>query len=344
MYIILARIINGLSIIAPGSTLLVWLRNILNPNQRLTIGPIPETERHSTNSSRASTPPTPPNSLNGENLSYHPVALAEGGSAFVYKGEFKGSPVAIKVFKPDEAGEKSIENSFKCERLMLNKLGNHANVVSFHGAYAASPSQSAHLVVLEYMSNGDVSEYLCKHRRKTETDAQIRDKIALQTARGLAYLWSLHIIHRDFKGENILLDANHNAKISDFGFAVQVRPDTLTYTSKSNKGTIGWLPPEAFPDDFDDLVNYTETYDIHPYGTLLWMLASYEEYEPYPDLEEDDALVAGRNNIPQNFCQTTSTACKELVVRCWNKDPKNRPQAQEIVDVLEKGLALYNRQ
>ncbi|XP_020112370.1 probable receptor-like protein kinase At1g80640 [Ananas comosus] len=185
--------------------------------------------------------------------------LGEGGFGCVYKASFDGGLLAA-VKKLDHGGQECVRE-FENEVDLLGRI-RHPNVVSLLG-YCVH--EGKRLLVYEFMQNGSLESQLHGASRGSHLSWHLRMKIALDTARGLEYLHehcNPPVIHRDLKSSNILLDADYNARISDFGLAVNaVGP------SKENvklSGTVGYVAPEYLLDG-----KLTEKSDVYAFGVVL---------------------------------------------------------------------------
>lgn len=272
--------------------------------------------------------------INASQLSYNrsDAPLGSGGFSSVYLGRWGWHKVAIKEFKTVQE-QSDADDSYACEVIMHVTMKNHPNItLCFGGSISASRSY----LIFEYMSGGNLQQYLYDNPL-SYFNKSARNKFALQIAQGLDYLWSLKIVHRDIKSSNILLDGNENAKIADFGLAIQINQYNNSI-AQPQMGSFGWMPPEAFAPG-----RYTETYDIWPYGFLLWMLASNHEWETFRQVQSLGQLFAyGRAGFTETIDSATSKDCEGLLTLCWDKNPKKRPKAREIVGLLENGLKLTN--
>ncbi|CAN1845311.1 Receptor-like serine/threonine-protein kinase At1g78530 [Linum perenne] len=146
--------------------------------------------------------------------------IGSGGYGTVYKLAVNDSfSFAVKRLN---RGTPDRERGFERE---LEAMGDikHRNIVTLHG-YFTAPHYN--LLIYELMPNGSLDGFL--HRQDEKLDWDCRYKIAIGAARGIAYLHHdciPHIIHRDIKSSNILLDGNMEARISDFGLATLMEPD-----------------------------------------------------------------------------------------------------------------------
>lgn len=164
--------------------------------------------------------------------------LGEGGFGTVYEAKIvsKNEPVALKIARFQQ-GEENTER-LRAEILLHIELS-HPNILSLYGVARTI----ANALVMECM-RGDF--WLLYIRNSTALLPWLkRLEIALDVAEGLVYLHGLGIIHRDIKGENILLNGNNRAKISDFGLSRKRDPD-VPQGIVGFSGTHDWMAPELF--------------------------------------------------------------------------------------------------
>ncbi|XP_052178980.1 G-type lectin S-receptor-like serine/threonine-protein kinase At2g19130 [Diospyros lotus] len=266
--------------------------------------------------------------------------LGEGGFGSVFRGTLPNSSaaIAVKVLKTQRQEEKQ----FRAE---VNTIGmiQHINLVHLRG-FCVKGTQR--LLVYNYMPNGSLESHLFK-KGSNVLDWKARYNIAIGTARGLAYLHEKCrdcIIHCDIKPENILLDADYNPKVSDFGLAKLVGRE-FSRVLTTMRGTIGYLAPEWISGEA-----ITPKADVFSYGMLLFEIISgrrnregvegeVEEYFPYQVssrlLDGEEILVALLDHRLQGNAdvEELSRACK---IACWCiQDEKDRPSMGQVVQVLE---------
>uniref|UniRef100_A0A0D9WHX3 non-specific serine/threonine protein kinase n=1 Tax=Leersia perrieri TaxID=77586 RepID=A0A0D9WHX3_9ORYZ len=190
--------------------------------------------------------------------------IGSGGYGKVYKGMLgDGTRVAIKRAQP---GSMQGAMEFKNEIELLSRV-HHRNLVSLIGFCY---EQGEQMLVYEYISNGTLRENLTG--RGTYLDWKKRLRIALGSARGLAYLHELAdppIIHRDVKSTNILLDDNLKAKVADFGLSKLVADTEKGHVSTQVKGTLGYLDPEYYMTQ-----QLSEKSDVYSFGVVMLELVS----------------------------------------------------------------------
>ncbi|KAL3636782.1 putative serine/threonine-protein kinase pbl23 [Castilleja foliolosa] len=170
--------------------------------------------------------------------------VGEGGFGKVYKGHLETKNIDVAVKQLDRNGFQG-NKEFLVEVLVLSLL-HHPNLVNLVG-YCAEGNQR--ILVYEYMINGSLEEHLLNiSPDRKPLDWNTRMKIAEGAARGLEYLHETAnppVIYRDFKASNILLDADFNPKLSDFGLA-KLGPvgDQQSHVSTKVMGTYGYCAPE----------------------------------------------------------------------------------------------------
>ncbi|CAM8975142.1 hypothetical protein QQ045_030808 [Rhodiola kirilowii] len=201
--------------------------------------------------------------------------LGRGGFGIVYKGTLRnGLQVAVKAL--------SVESRQGVHEFMteINTISNvrHPNLVELVG-YCIHDSNR--ILVYEYVENNSLDRALLGSKSTNiKLDWEKRSAICLGTAQGLAFLHEElvpHIVHRDIKASNILLDKDFNPKIGDFGLA-KLFPDDITHISTRIAGTTGYLAPEYALGG-----QLTLKADVYGFGVLV--------------LE----IVSGRNNASSNW-------------------------------------------
>ncbi|BFG23855.1 hypothetical protein CerSpe_101290 [Prunus speciosa] len=190
--------------------------------------------------------------------------LGEGGFGKVFKGVLSdGTAVAIKrLTNGGQQGDKE----FLVEVEMLSRL-HHRNLVKLVGYYSSRDS-SQNLLCYELVPNGSLEAWLHGPLGvNCPLDWDTRMKIALDAARGLAYLHEDSqpcVIHRDFKASNILLENNFHAKVADFGLAKQAPEGRANYLSTRVMGTFGYVAPE-----YAMTGHLLVKSDVYSYGVVL---------------------------------------------------------------------------
>ncbi|KAL4562682.1 hypothetical protein LXL04_026712 [Taraxacum kok-saghyz] len=197
--------------------------------------------------------------------------LGHGGFGAVFSGKVDSTLVAVKRLERPGGGEKE----FRAEVCTIGNI-QHVNLVRLIGFCS---EESHRLLVYDYMANGPLSFYL-KNNGGRNLDWDARFRIAIGTARGIAYLHEECrncIIHCDIKPENILLDRDFSAKVSDFGLAKLIGRD-FSRVLATMRGTWGYVAPEWISG-----VAITTKADVYSYGmTLLEILGGRRNVEGPP--------------------------------------------------------------
>ncbi|XP_030548962.1 receptor-like protein kinase BRI1-like 3 isoform X2 [Rhodamnia argentea] len=212
--------------------------------------------------------------------------IGSGGFGEVYKARLKdGHVVAIKKLA-HVTGQGDRE--FMAEMETIGKI-KHRNLVPLLGYCKIGEER---LLVYEYMKWGSLESVL--HNRTkgmaSNLDWETRKKIAIDSARGLAFLHHScvpHIIHRDMKSSNVLLDENFVARLSDFGMARLVNALDTHLSVSTLSGTPGYVPPEYYQS-----FRCTTKGDVYSYGVILLELLSGKRPIDYSEFGEDNNLVS----------------------------------------------------
>jgi serine/threonine protein kinase len=245
--------------------------------------------------------------------------LGKGGFGTVYQGMWRYNDVAVKELLISNVND-SILSEFQNEAQVMAKLRSDY-LVRFYG-YCISPK---YCLVMEYLPGGSLYQILHSNR---SLDWSLRLQIVKDMARGLAFLHSEGILHRDIKSLNVLINEYSRAKLTDFGLS-RVKTESMTST-KGSVGTVFWMSPELFRRN----AKYTQKSDIYSMGVTFWEIVSRKV--PFGDAQ-DPAIIptwimqGEREEIPEDCPKKLAT----LISFCWKDKPEDRPDAGRIVDYLE---------
>ena len=254
--------------------------------------------------------------------------LGEGGFGVVFKGNWKyGGSVAIKQIKGILGADAMQE--LRAEAGVMASL-NSPYIIRLFGLCW---EEQRYAMVMELMPKASLYDLL---HNGQPLPWNIRYQIAQDIAYGLRLLHARHILHRDLKSLNVLLDDRLRAKLTDFGLAkVKSNSRSTTKASDESVGTIAWMAPELFSLS----PKYTESSDTYAYGMVGLELATRDI--PYKDVADyniiKDAVKSGeRAEIPDD-CPATFT---ELIKSCWAQDARKRPTMEVVVDILERAIKI----
>lgn len=267
--------------------------------------------------------------------------IGEGGYGVVYRGVLPdGSVVAVKNLLNNKG---QAQREFKVEVEAIGKV-RHKNLVGLVGYCAEGPQR---MLVYEYVDNGNLEQWLHGDVGPVSPLTwDIRMKIAVGTAKGLAYLHEglePKVVHRDVKSSNILLDRKWNPKVSDFGLA-KLLGSEASYVTTRVMGTFGYVSPE-----YASTGMLSEGSDVYSFGVLLMEIITgrspVDYSRPVGEMNLVDwfkGMVAGRRGEelvdPLIEVQPSPRALKRALLvclRCIDLDANKRPKMGQIVHMLE---------
>ncbi len=253
----------------------------------------------------------------------------KGGAGVVYQGTWRHSDVAVKQLLSDSLSA-DVKTEFEIESKIMSRL-RAPNIVQFYG-YTLSPR---YCIVMEYMPKGSLFSVL---HSAQELTWPVRVRIAVDMARGLAFLHQENILHRDIKSLNVLLTEHDNAKLTDFGLSRVKSEAQSTSTQGGSAGTLAWMAPElATSDD-----GCTKQSDIYSLGITFWELTSREipfKKVAKPSLIPIRASQGVRDEIPA----ACPAKLASLIRACWETDPEKRPDADEVALFLHPDKEDFNQ-
>lgn len=252
--------------------------------------------------------------------------IGSGGNGTVHKASWKGTEVAVKLMIT-QIITKDAEKSFKDEVRIMKNL-RHPNVVLFMAASTRPPKMC---IVMEYMSLGSLYEIL-DNELIPEIPFALKLKIAYQASKGMHFLHSSGIVHRDLKSLNLLLDSKWNVKVSDFGLTKFKSDMDKNKSDKQLNCSIHWTAPEILNDSSN--VDHILA-DVYSFGIILWEL--FTRFKPYLNMSPAAIAVAViRDNIRPTITNELleSPEYLDLIRNCWHSDPIIRPTFLEIMTRL----------
>ncbi|KAK1302754.1 Leucine-rich repeat receptor-like serine/threonine-protein kinase BAM3 [Acorus calamus] len=234
--------------------------------------------------------------------------IGRGGAGTVYRCVTpNGDRVAVKRLSGiDKGSTHHRDNGFSAEIRVLGRI-RHRNIVRL---LAFCKNKETNLLVYEYMSNGSLGEVL-HGKRGRYLDWEVRLKIAVEAAKGLCYLHHdccPAVLHRDVKSNNILLDAEFEAHVADFGLAKFLRDSGASECMSAIAGSYGYIAPE-----YAYTLKVDEKSDVYSFGVVLLELVTGRR--PVGDFGEEGLDIVRWTKASTN----------------WNKD--------RVVEILDRRMS-----
>ncbi|CAG7864340.1 unnamed protein product [Brassica rapa] len=265
--------------------------------------------------------------------------LGEGGFGSVFKGELSdGTIIAVKQLS---------SKSHQGNREFVNEIGmisglNHPNLVKLYGCCV---EKNQLMLVYEYMENNSLAHML-HEKSSLNLDWKARQKICVGIARGLEFLHEgsmIRMVHRDIKTTNVLLDADLNAKISDFGLA-RLHEEEHSHISTKIAGTIGYMAPE-----YALWGQLSEKADVYSFGIVAMEIVSGQSNTKQKGSADHVSLINWAVKLQQkgditeivdpvlqgDFNTKEAARMIKVAIVCTNSSPSLRPTMSEVVQMLE---------
>ena len=238
------------------------------------------------------------------------LKIGEGGMAHVYRGiqDSLQRPVAIKLLINDLKSDQEARHRFERESFIIARL-NHANIIHIidRGISAADMPY----FVMEYIEGTDLSTTTkmrdVPHREKVD--------IIIQVLKALSYAHKNNVIHRDIKPDNILIDGDGVVKILDFGIA-QFYSDQHQRDAKTSTGTVMGTYSYMSPEQRKSSDNVTVRSDLYSVGVVMYELFTGK-------------IPSGNFPVPSRLNQEVTPELDQLILRCLEPEPENRPTSAE---------------
>ncbi|XP_035764970.1 traf2 and NCK-interacting protein kinase isoform X3 [Neolamprologus brichardi] len=254
--------------------------------------------------------------------------VGNGTYGQVYKGRHvkTGQLAAIKVMDVTEDEEEEI----KLEINMLKKYSHHRNIATYYGAFIkkSPPGHDDQLwLVMEFCGAGSITD-LVKNTKGNSLKEDWIAYISREILRGLAHLHAHHVIHRDIKGQNVLLTENAEVKLVDFGVSAQL--DRTVGRRNTFIGTPYWMAPEVIACDENPDATYDYRSDLWSCGITAIEMA--EGAPPLCDMHPMRALfLIPRNPPPRLKSKKWSKKFFSFIESCLVKNYTQRPPTEQLL-------------
>ncbi|XP_065196058.1 ankyrin repeat domain-containing protein 50-like [Sycon ciliatum] len=255
--------------------------------------------------------------------------LGSGSYSDVYRSTYLGKPVAVKLFRNMTGDE--VMRIFQQEVIMLSKM-RHPNVLTIIGY---CQDIDGHAIVTDLLERGSLQDVL--HDATLDLSWKRRIEMLQHASLGMQYLHKCQLLHRDLKSGNLLVGANFNVQVADFGMT-KVRQHTVTMTTNF-RGTPAYIAPETF-----DTKSHSEASDVYAFGIIMFEVASrktpYHEHRHLRLMELMMSVLRGTRPgltaaiMAANGCP--SDDYMELMQQCWHEDFRQRPNFTEIISALRR--------
>ncbi|XP_069566750.1 TRAF2 and NCK interacting kinase a isoform X14 [Brachyistius frenatus] len=254
--------------------------------------------------------------------------VGNGTYGQVYKGRHvkTGQLAAIKVM--DVTGDE--EEEIKAEINMLKKYSHHRNIATYYGAFVKKnpPGIDDQLwLVMEFCGAGSVTD-LIKNTKGNSLKEEWTAYICREILRGLTHLHQHKVIHRDIKGQNVLLTENAEVKLVDFGVSAQL--DRTVGRRNTFIGTPYWMAPEVIACDENPEATYDFKSDLWSLGITAIEMA--EGAPPLCDMHPMRALfLIPRNPAPRLKSKKWSKKFQSFIESCLVKSHSQRPSTEQLL-------------
>ncbi|KAF8996202.1 kinase-like domain-containing protein [Cyathus striatus] len=270
------------------------------------------------------------------------LAVAAGHFGEVWKGDFHGSSVCLKIVKAYQNSHiEKLLKAYAKEAILWSQLS-HPNLLPFYGIYHLGDEHGRICLVSPWMENGNVVEYIQRFPY-TSRPLLLRD-----IAHGISYLHEKNIVHGDLKGANILVTSTGRACLSDFGLSSMSDPEVIKWTSMqstvSTGGTVRWQAPELVDPDIED-VRTTKESDVYAFACVCYEL--FTGKVPFYEISRDAAVTLriSRGEKPSQpdlksrypdsvFYRGLTEEIWSIMQDCWRREPAERPNINEALNRL----------
>ncbi|XP_008792685.1 mitogen-activated protein kinase kinase kinase 5 [Phoenix dactylifera] len=244
------------------------------------------------------------------------------GNVYEATNRHTGALCAMKEVNiiPDDSKSAESLKQLEQEIKFLSQF-KHPNIVQYYGSEII---EDRFYIYLEYVHPGSINKYVRQHCGAM-TESVVRN-FTRHILKGLAYLHSKKIMHRDIKGANLLVDAKGVVKLADFGMAKHLSGATAVL---SLKGTPYWMAPEVVQATLNKDIGYDLSVDIWSLGCTI--IEMYTGKHPWSGLEGAAAMFKVLHRDPP-IPETLSSEGKDFLQLCFRRNPAERPTANKLLE------------
>ncbi|KAF9203851.1 hypothetical protein BGZ49_005973 [Haplosporangium sp. Z 27] len=248
--------------------------------------------------------------------------IGSGSFGRVFHGELLGTEVAIKECLRSDS--RAFDEKYFKREVDILKQSRHPNIVQFMGI---CKRKKRIYIVTEFLPLGNLRRWIQDETKEFGWDTRI--SFAIDISLALAYLHHKNIIHRDLKGENLLISENMRIKVCDFGFSRLEAKDDDEMRRISYCGTDGYMAPEILlGEDFDCSV------DVFSFGVVLAEMMARHVVDPQHFQRISPNMGISPNEILSRAQPGCPPELAELAIHCVQPLPQHRPKLRHIVEHL----------
>ena len=249
----------------------------------------------------------------------------------------KNARILVAVKKLKDQADNSMKESFEKEIKFMSGLSDE-NIVRLLAVCDKEPK----FIVIEYMENGDLYQFLNQHQLDTSSAELLENRltvsnllyISVQIASGMRYLASLKYVHRDLASRNCLVGKNLTVKISDFGMSRNLYESVYYRLRGRAVLPIRWMAMEGFYGRF------SEKTDVWSFGITLWEIFTLGRFLPYEELDDQQVIDEAIRNKQRKLLPKPE-ACPEdvyqrVMLKCWEYKLEDRADFAELNNSLEE--------